>query len=63
MRTRHWSAYLRMLPGGENDVSSALAATGLLYLLLSVVTYPTDHRAAESESVPVSTSSDASIHR
>jgi len=38
MRERHWSAYLRLLPGGDNDVSSAVAASGILYVFLFLVT-------------------------
>lgn len=46
MRQRHWSAYLRLLPGGDNDVTSALTASGILYaLLFLVVLAPAFHYA------------------
>ena len=37
MERRSWTQHLRLLPGGEADVGSALVATGVLYLTLLAV--------------------------
>ena len=34
---RSWTHHLRMLPGGDSDITSAIVATGLLYLFLLLV--------------------------
>ncbi len=34
MEERKWTQHLRMLPGGDSDITSAIIATGLLYLVL-----------------------------
>lgn len=52
MRERHWSAYLRLLPGGDNDVSSALAASGILYVMLFLVTLGPSYYYARSMAPP-----------
>lgn len=52
MRERHWSAYLRLLPGGDNDVSSALAASGILYVLLFLVTLGPSYYYARTMAPP-----------
>ncbi len=52
MRERHWSAYLRLLPGGDNDVSSALAASGILYVFLFLVTLGPSYYYARTMAPP-----------
>lgn len=52
MRERHWTAYLRLLPGGDNDVSSALAASGILYVLLFLVTLGPSYYYARTMAPP-----------
>lgn len=34
---RSWTQHLRMLPGGDSDVTSAIIATGLLYVILGLI--------------------------
>jgi hypothetical protein len=52
MRERHWSAYLRLLPGGDNDVSSAVAASGILYVLLFLITLGPSYYYARTMAPP-----------
>ncbi|MBL4845421.1 MAG: hypothetical protein JKY65_07845 [Planctomycetes bacterium] len=52
MRDRHWSAYLRLLPGGDNDITSALAASGILYVLLFLVTLGPSYHYARTMAPP-----------
>ena len=37
MRERHWTAHLRLLPGGDTDVASGLLGSAVLFGIVFVV--------------------------